>query len=484
MFIPRQGARQPSVLIIEGENRMSKLRIKSIESLLNLDEGKRLHRQLGAGDLILFGIGCVIGTGIFVLTGVAAANYAGPALVVSFALAGFACACAGLMYAELAAMVPVAGSAYTYTYATMGEAAAWIMGWNLILEYAVSAGAVAAGWSGYFSGILATAGFPLPEIITKVPADGGIVNLPAIGIGLFVTYLLVLGTRESARVNAILVAVKLLAIFIFLAIAVPEINPDLWTPFMPFGFDGVSRGAAIIFFAYIGFDAVSTAAEETRNPNRNVPIGILGSLIICTVLYIAVSATLTGITSYTELNNSEPLAYALRGIGYPWGSALVATGAIAGITTVLLVLIYGQTRIFFVMARDGLLPQWMVKLHPKYKTPYMVTWATGIACSGFAGFMPLQEVAELSNIGTLFAFVMVSIGVLILRRVQPDRKRPFKCPAVWVVGTLAVLSCGYLMISLPAVTWERFLIWSFIGIIVYGFYGYRRSLLHPGNGPK
>jgi APA family basic amino acid/polyamine antiporter len=456
---------------------MPKLRVKSIDSILQVEEGKRLTRQLGALDLVLFGIGCVIGTGIFVLTGVASAQYAGPALVVSFVLAGFACGCAALMYAELASMVPVSGSAYTYTYATMGEAAAWIMGWNLILEYAVSAAAVASGWSGYFTGIMKTVGMPLPEVLTKVPAQGGIANVPAIFIALFVTVLLVLGTRESARLNAILVAVKVLAIFIFLAIAMPEIKPELWSPFMPFGWEGVSRGAAIIFFAYIGFDAVSTAAEETRNPQRDVPIGLIGSLAICTLLYILVSATLTGVASYKELNNPEPLAYALRGLGYPWGSALVATGAIAGITTVLLVLIYGQTRIFFVMARDKLLPQWMVALHPRFKTPHLVTWATGIVCAVMGGFMPLQEIAELSNIGTLFAFVMVSAGVLILRRTSPDLRRPFRCPGAFIVGPLAILSCGYLMVSLPALTWERFLIWSVIGILVYAFYGYRRSPL-------
>jgi len=446
-----------------------------------VEEGKRLPRQLTAFDLVLFGIGCVIGTGIFVLTGVASAQYAGPALVVSFILAGFACGCAALMYAELSAMVPVSGSAYTYTYATMGEAAAWIMGWNLILEYAVSAGAVASGWSGYFTGILKTIGFPLPDLITKVPTDGGICNLPAIGISMFVTVILVLGTRKSARLNAILVAIKVTAIFVFLAIAAPKINPDLWHPFMPFGFQGVSRGAAIIFFAYIGFDAVSTAAEETRNPNRDVPIGLIGSLLICTLLYILVSGTLTGVAKYSDLNNSEPLAFALRGLGYPWGSALVATGAICGITTVLLVLIYGQTRVFYVMARDRLLPQWMVKLHPKYKTPHVVTWATGIVCAAFSGFVPLQEIAELSNIGTLFAFVLVSFGVMILRGTRPNQPRPFRCPAAFVIGPLAILSCGYLMASLPSLTWVRFLVWTVIGIVVYAFYGFRKSPLHPAS---
>jgi APA family basic amino acid/polyamine antiporter len=456
---------------------MSRLRIKSIESILAVEEGKRLHRQLTAFDLVLFGIGCVIGTGIFVLTGVASAQYAGPALVVSFLLAGFACGCAALMYAELSAMVPVSGSAYTYTYATMGEAAAWIMGWNLILEYAVSAAAVAAGWAGYFSGIMKTIGLPLPEVLTKVPVDGGIVNLPAVGISLFVTVLLVLGTKESARLNAILVTIKVAAIFLFLVIAMPKINPELWTPFMPFGFEGVSRGAAIIFFAYIGFDAVSTAAEETKNPNRDVPIGLIGSLAICTVLYILVAGTLTGVARYSDLNNPEPLAFALRGLGYPWGSALVATGAICGITTVLLVLIYGQTRIFFVMARDKLLPQWLVALHPRFKTPHRVTWATGLVCAVMAGFMPLQEIAELSNIGTLFAFVLVSFGVMILRSTKPHAKRPFKVAGAFVIGPLAILSCAYLMASLPALTWERFLLWSLIGMVVYGLYGYRRSPL-------
>lgn len=460
---------------------MSKWRIKSLEMILAHAEEKPLTKSLGALDLMLLGIGCIIGTGIFVLTGVAAAQYAGPALVLSFVLSGVACAFAAMMYAELSSMVPVSGSAYTYTYGVLGEAAAWIVGWNLMLEYGLGAATVASGWSGYMVGILQTAGIHLPKAITSVPADGGIVNLPAMLIVAFITYLLIRGMKESKRFNMVLVGIKLVAIFIFLFVATPHINPANWEPFMPFGFAGVSTGAAIIFFAYIGFDAVATAAEEARNPNRDMPIGLIGSLIVCTLLYVAVSGVMTGIVPYHLLNNSEPLAFALREIGYSFGSALVATGAIAGITTVILVLMYGQTRIFFVMSRDGLLPKKTCELHPKYNTPYLVTLVTGGFVMLFTGFLPIRLIAEMTNIGTLFAFVVVAIGVMILRKTKPDMRRPFRCPAVWVTGTCAVLSCSYLMISLPADTWMRFAIWSLIGMLVYAFYGYRRSPLHPRN---
>jgi APA family basic amino acid/polyamine antiporter len=452
-------------------------RIKPLESLMKDAELKPLTRSMGALDLTLLGIGAIIGTGIFVLTGVAAAQYAGPALVVSFILSGIACALAALAYAELAAMVPVSGSAYTYTYAVMGEFAAWIVGWNLVLEYAVSAGAVASGWSGYFTGILASGGIMLPKAFTSVPSDGGIVDLPAILIVLAVTTLLVFGTGKSSKMNMILVAIKSVAILIFLLIATPHVDPANWEPFMPFGWNGVVGGAAIIFFAYIGFDAVACAAEECKNPNRDLPIGLIASLVICTVLYIAVSAVLTGIVPYTELNNKEPLAYALRAIGYNFGSALVAVGAIAGISTVLLVLLYGQTRIFFVMSRDGMLPARLSALHPKFGTPHVVTIITGVFVAFVAGFFPIGAIAELSNIGTLFAFIVVAIGVMVLRVKRPDMHRPFTCPWVWFVCIGAVLSCGYLMYSLPIHTWERFAIWSLIGVVLYYCYGYRNSPL-------
>ncbi|EGO62209.1 amino acid permease [Acetonema longum] len=457
---------------------MNLFRTRSISSLLTVASEKGLRKTLGAADLVLFGIGCIIGTGIFVLTGVAAAKFAGPGIMLSFVLSGLACVFAALAYAELAAMVPVAGSAYTYSYAALGEVVAWIVGWDLVLEYSVGSSAVAAGWSAYMVGLLKAGGINLPHALTAVPADGGIINLPAVFIVLFLTFLLVRGTRESATVNKVLVIIKLAAVFIFLALAVPKVNPANWSPFLPYGFSGVATGAAIIFFAYIGFDAVATAAEETRNPNRDLPIGIIGSLVVCTLLYIAVAAVLTGVVPYTQLDNAEPVAYALRAIGFNIGSALVATGAIAGITTVLLVLMYGQSRIFFVMSRDGLLPSAISKVHPRFGTPYAITIIAGVAVALISGLLPIGLIAELTNIGTLFAFVLTSLGVLVLRYTRPDLPRPFRCPAVKLVAPLAVISCTYLMINLPWETWVRFIAWAAIGIFVYLFYGYKHSLLN------
>jgi APA family basic amino acid/polyamine antiporter len=464
---------------------MNIFRIKPIDDIIANSERRKLQRSLGSFDLVMLGIGCIIGMGIFVLTGVGAAKYAGPGIVLSFVLSGIACIFAALIYAELAAMVPVSGSAYTYTYAVLGEAAAWIVGWNLVLEYAVAAGAVASGWSGYVVGIFEAAGMPLNYNLTHVPnwlgepdKIGGIVNLPAILVTLFVTVMLVIGTGKSAKFNVALVIVKLCTLTLFLVLAVPNINIQNWEPFLPYGWGGVASGAAIIFFAYIGFDAVSTSAEECKNPNRDLPIGLIGSLLICTVLYILVSGTLTGIVSYKELDNAEPLAYALRTIGYGFGSVLVAVGAIAGLSTVLLVLIYGQTRIFFSMSRDKLLPEKFAAVHPKFGTPYIMTIFTGVVVALVAGFAPLHIIAELSNIGTLSAFVVVAVGVMVLRKAQPDRKRPFICPAINFVGWGAIISCSYLMISLPATTWVRFGIWTIVGITIYAMYGYRKSPLH------
>lgn len=464
---------------------MSIFRIKPIADIILHSERKQLTKSLGALDLILLGIGCIIGMGIFVLTGVGAAKYAGPGIVLSFVLSGTACIFAALIYAELAAMVPVAGSAYTYTYAALGEAAAWIIGWNLILEYAVSAGAVASGWSGYVTGIFEAAGHALPYNLTHAPTwigdtekPGGLVNLPAMLITALVTFMLVLGTAKSAKFNMILVLVKLSTLTLFLTLAIPNIHVENWNPFLPYGLSGVATGAAIIFFAYIGFDAVSTSAEECKNPNRDLPIGLIGSLLICTILYILVAGALTGIVSYTKLDNAEPLAFALREIGYGFGSVLVAVGAIAGLTTVLLVLIYGQTRIFFAMSRDQLLPEKFAKIHPRFGTPYIMTIVTGALVATVAGFAPLHIIAELSNIGTLSAFVIVAVGVLVLRKSNPNANRPFKCPAIWFVGIGAIVSCSYLMLSLPATTWVRFGVWTFIGILVYAFYSYRKSPLH------
>ncbi|SDF23781.1 amino acid permease [Sporolituus thermophilus] len=457
---------------------MNIFRTKSIDSLKEGAEQKGLKKTLGALDMVMLGIGCIIGTGIFVLTGVAAAKYAGPGIMLSFVLSGLACAFAALAYAELAAMVPVAGSAYTYSYAALGEIIAWMVGWNLVLEYSVGSSAVAAGWSGYMVGLLKSAGIELPHAFTAVPADGGIVNLPAMVIALFLSALLVRGTKESATLNKILVFIKLAAVFIFLVLAGPKVNPANWSPLMPYGFSGVAAGAAIIFFAYIGFDAVATAAEECRNPNRDLPIGIVGSLAVCTILYIAVAGVLTGVVPYQQLNNAEPVAYALRTIGYNMGSALVGTGAIAGITTVLLVLMYGQTRIFFAMSRDGLIPASICKIHPKYGTPHIITLVAGIAVALIAGFTPIGIIAELTNIGTLFAFVVAAVGVFVLRYTKPDVHRPFRCPAVTIVAPLAVLSCSYLMYNLPGETWVRFIVWSAIGLAVYFIYSYRNSALN------
>jgi APA family basic amino acid/polyamine antiporter len=464
------------------------LRIKPVESLLTQAEEKKLLRSLSGLDLMLLGVGAIIGTGIFVLTGVGA-GLAGPGLTISFIVAGAACAFAALAYAELAAMVPVAGSAYTYSYATMGEAVAWLVGWNLVLEYAVSAGAVASGWSGYMVGILDQMGMHLPRALTTVPEQGGIMDLPAILISLFVTFLLVIGTKESVTLNRILVAIKVAVLLLFLVVATPMVDPINWDPFLPYGWFervgmghnvGVFAAAAIIFFAYIGFDAVSTAAEETRNPNRDLPVGLIGSLLVCTALYIAVSLVATGALNYQQLADSkEPLAQVLRAINYPWIANILALGAIAGITTVLLVLIYGQTRIFFAMSRDGLLPGLFSRVHPRYRTPHVITIITGLFVAVVAGVFPLHEIAALSNIGTLFAFIAVAAGVMILRLSQPNRPRPFRCPAIWFVGPAAILSCLGLMLSLPGETWLRFLLWSLAGMVIYAFYGFRRSPLHP-----
>lgn len=457
---------------------MSPFRIKPIENMLECAQSVKLKKSLGAFDLVLLGIGCIIGTGIFVLTGVAAAKYAGPAITLSFVLAGLACAFAALAYAELAAMVPVAGSAYTYSYASLGEVIAWIIGWDLALEYTVGASAVAAGWSAYFTGLLKALGVELPKYLTAVPADGGLVNLPAIVIVTVLTAMLTIGTKESAGFNRVLVFIKLGAVLLFLFLATPHVNVANWSPFLPFGFSGVAAGAAIVFFAYIGFDAVSTAAEEAKHPNKDVPIGIIGSLIVCTVLYIAVAAVLTGVVPYAELNNAEPVAYALRSIGNNIGGALVAVGAICGITTVLLVLIFGQSRVAFAMSRDGLLPKSICKVHPKYGTPYLMTILTGGVVCVLSGFLPINVIAELCNIGTLFAFCLVSIGVWVLRHKRPDAHRPFRCPALHIVAPLAVIFSVYLMLNLPLATWMRFIIWFIIGLGIYFSYGRNHSTLN------
>jgi len=452
-------------------------RKKSIAEMMAQAGGKTLPRTLGAFDLFMMGIGVIIGTGIFVMTGVAAAKFAGPGIMLSFAIAAVACAFICLTYSELAAALPAAGSSYAYSYTAAGEFVAWLVGWNLILEYTVGASAVAAGWSAYFTGILKSGGIELPHALTAVPHDGGIVNLPAVLIIAFLTLLLVLGVRESMRLSRILVFIKLGAIFLFLLLATPQVNPQNWVPFLPFGMDGVKTAAGIIFLAYIGFDSLATAAEETKNPQRNMPIGIISSLVACTVLYMAVSAVLTGVAPYTELNNAEPVTYALRKIGYNFGSAIVGVGAIAGLTTVCLVLIYAQTRAFFAMARDGLIPEGLCKVHPKFGTPHIATILVGTMIALISGFTPIGLVAEMCSIGTLFAFIVTSACVLILRKTHPDLKRPFRCPAAWVVAPLAIISSLFIMYYLPGATWIRFVVWSVLGAVIYLAYGARHSKL-------
>lgn len=452
-------------------------RIKSVRQLVESTGGEHaLKRVLNPFELVLFGIGAVVGTGIFVITGVAAANFAGPGLVVSFVVSGIVCLFAALCYAEFAAMVPVAGSAYTYSYVSLGEIWAWIIGWDLFLEYSVAVAAVAIGWSGYVVNLLQALGITLPAALVNPPGvAGGLVNLPAILIIAAITVLLIHGVKESARINTVIVVIKIAVILLFLYLGFSHISPGNWNPFLPYGWDGVVTGAAIVFFAYVGFDAVSTTAEEVRNPQRDLPIGIIGSLLVATVLYVAVSLVLTGIVPYTELNVPAPVAFALDRIGIPWGGALVSVGALLGITSVLLVLLFGQTRIIFAMSRDGLLPAPFGKVHPVYRTPVNVTLLVGLVTAAIASLLPLGSVAELVNIGTLAAFIIVSAGVIVLRRTRPEIPRPFRVPFVPVIPLLAILSCSLLILALPTVTHLRFVIWLLIGLGVYFTYGSRRS---------
>jgi APA family basic amino acid/polyamine antiporter len=438
---------------------------------------RTLKRALGPLNLITLGIGAIIGAGIFVLTGVAAATKAGPAIVLSYVLAGCACALSALAYAELAAAVGGCGSAYGYAYAGLGELIAWIIGWDLILEYGVATAAVAIGWSGYVDNALAAMGISLPALLLETPSEGGAINLPAAAIVLVLAGLLSLGVRESARFNAVMVVVKLLAIGVFVAIALFHAQPQNWSPFMPFGWQGVSGGAAIIFFAYIGFDAVSTAAEEAHRPQRDLPIGILASLLLCTLIYVVVAGLLTGVVSYPSLNVGSPVADVMLRLGYPWAAAFIAVGAIAGLTTVMLVLFYGLTRVFLAMSRDGLLPPLFAHVHPRTGTPVRVILASGIVIAAIAGLTPIAEVAELVNIGTLAAFLLVCIGVVALRYSHPELPRPFRTPLSPVLPALGALFCLYLMLSLPAMTWLRFLLWLILGMILYFAYSRTHSAL-------
>ena len=445
-----------------------------------------LKRCLSAWDLTFLGVGAIIGTGIFVLTGIAAATQAGPAVVLSFIIAGLACAFAALSYAELSSAVGGCGSAYGYSYAAFGELIAFIIGWDLLLEYGISVAAVANGWSGYFNNALTAIGMPLPDMLTKAPKLGGVVNLPASAIILLLMGLLIMGVKHSAKANNAMVAVKLITITIFIGIAVFNVHPDNWHPFMPFGWfqtlpdgktTGVLAGSSLVFFAYVGFDAVSTAAEEAKNPQRDLPFGIVTSLAFCTIIYIIVAGLLTGVVPYTDLNVSSPVAHALTLIGFNGASALISTGVIAGLTTVMLVLYYGLTRIIFAMSRDGLLSPFFSKVNVKTQTPVRVIVLCGVIIALIAGFMPLGDLAELVNIGTLAAFVLVCLGTIVLRITKPDMERPFRTPFSPLFPVQGMLSCGALMAFLPAITWLRFVIWLVIGLIVYFSYSMNHSKL-------
>jgi APA family basic amino acid/polyamine antiporter len=473
--------------VVERGSVISRLfRTKPIEQILADAERPehRLKKSLTAWDLTCLGIGAIIGTGIFVLIGTAIVGDAhrpgaGPGIVLSFILSGLTCALAAFCYAEMSAMIPVAGSAYTFSYATLGELLAWLTGWNLILEYGVACVAVAIGWSGYFNNLLQLAGIELPMWATRAPGgpDGGVANIPAAIVVLLVTIILVVGIKESARATGVVVLVKLAVILFFIAIGSTSIDPDNWTPFMPQGFAGVGAAAAIVFFAYIGFDAVTTAAEEAKNPTRDVPIGIIASLTLCTLLYIAVAAVLTGLIPSSQIDIHAPVAEALRLAGFKWGAAIIAIGAVAGITSVLVVMMLGQIRVFFAMSRDQLLGSWLAKVHPRFGTPHRATILTGVAVAIMSALIPIGEAADMTNIGTFFAFVLVCIGVIVLRYTKPNHPRPFRLPFMPIVPLLGTMACLGLMWQLPRLTWLRFGVWTIIGVIVYLGYGLKHSRL-------
>lgn len=462
---------------------MKVFRRKSIGELLEQSQegASQLRKELSTFDLTMLGIGAVIGTGIFVLTGVAAAEHAGPALIISFILSGLACAFTALCYSEFASTVPVSGSAYTYSYSVFGELIAWIIGWSLILEYGVAASAVAIGWSGYLQGLISDIGIHVPKALSAAysPSNGTYFDLPAVLIVVFITLLLSRGVKESARFNSILVVIKVTVVLLFIGVGIFYVKPDNWHPFMPMGFQGVAAGASTVFFAYIGFDAVSTAAEEVKDPQRSMPIGIITSLSVCTLLYIIVSLILTGIVPYEKLDVNDPVAFALRYIHQDWAAGFISVGAIIGITTVLLMLVYGQTRLFFAISRDGMLPRIFSRASEQSHTPVINSWITCTFICFFAAVLPLGKLAQLTNIGTLFAFILVSLGVLILRRTQPDLKRGFRVPLVPWIPLLAILFCLYLVLNLKMLTWISFLIWLVAGLAVYFLYGYRHSNLNP-----
>jgi basic amino acid/polyamine antiporter, APA family len=467
-----------------------------------------LQRKLGPLNLTTLGIGAIIGAGIFVLTGQAAALHAGPAVPVSMILVGIACTFAGLCYAEMASAVPVAGSAYTYSYATMGELVAWVIGWDLVLEYAAGAATVGVGWSGHLVDLFKLFGVTLPAHLTNSPTrwctagevsravagcahdglnfTGALLNVPAVFIVALMSTILVIGIKESASVNNVIVILKVLIVLLIVAVGLKYVNPANWHPFLPpntgewgtYGVSGILRGAGLVFFAYIGFDTVSTAAQEAKNPQRDLPIGILGSLVICTTLYVLVSAVLVGMVPYTELNVAAPVAYAVEKVGAPhWARVLIDVGAVAGLASVVLVMLLGQSRVFYSMSRDGLLGHWAGRVHPRFRTPYMSSIFTGIAVGLATGLLPLQLLGQLVNIGTLLAFVLVCIGVLVLRKTRPDLDRPFRTPWVPFVPVMGIICCVGLMATLPADTWLRLIVWLLIGFAIYFGYGAKHSVL-------
>lgn len=475
-------------------------RKKDIETVLRESSYEKggLRRTLTVRHLVALGIGAIIGTGIFVLTGTASANYAGPALTISFIISALGCAMAGLCYAEFSAMIPVAGSAYSYSYSTLGEFIAWFIGWDLILEYLFCAGTVAVGWSGYVISFLADFGIVIPPSLSQAPFDhtplggwvqtGSIINFPAVFIVAVMSVLLIRGISQSATFNTIIVIVKVIVILLFIAFGLSYIDTSNWTPYIPentgsfghFGWSGIFRGAGVIFFAYIGFDAVSTAAQEAKNPQKDMPKGILISLILCTVLYILVTAVLTGIVNYTELNVPAPIALAIdrAGSDLVWLRPLIKIGAIAGLSSVVLVMMLGQSRIFYTISKDGLLPKFFSKVHTKHKTPHNATIVTGVACGLIAGLLPINVLGELVSIGTLMAFVIVCASIIVLRRTQPNINRPFKTPLVPFVPILGILICLSQMIALPFDTWLRLFVWMLIGFIIYFAYGIKHSKLN------
>lgn len=473
-------------------------RIKAVDDFVVSGEKNELKRTLTATNLIMLGIGCIVGTGIFVLTGTAAANHAGPALTISFAISALGCVMAGLCYAEFASVIPVSGSAYSYSYATLGEFTAWFIGWDLILEYLFASATVAVGWSGYMVSFLTDMGIHIPPILTHAPFDyvtgtgwittGSVINFPAVFIVLIVTALLTIGIKESASANNVIVVIKLAVILLFIAFGIAYIDTSNWIPYIPentgrfgeFGWSGIIAGAGVIFFAFIGFDAVSTVAQETKNPQKDMPKGILGSLLVCTILYILVTAVLTGIVHYTELNVPAPIALAIDRTSdeLSWLATFIKIGAIAGLSSVILVMLLGQSRIFYSMSKDGLLPGLFSKVHHKHKTPYITTIVTGTISAIIAGLFPIHILGELVSIGTLAAFTIVCLSILVLRKKQPGIRRPFKTPWVPFVPIAGAVICMAQMLALPFDTWMRLIVWMLIGLVIYITYGIRHSKLN------